>query len=51
MESEFINVTIFGVSLICIFVLIADIIPNCIECCRLEEPQVEYTYDEYEDLI
>jgi hypothetical protein len=52
-ENGLINVTIMFLSMLTLFVLIADIIPNCIECCKQDEPVGDPANidDEYEELV
>jgi len=53
-QDGVINVTVIFVSMLALFVLIADIIPNCMECCRQSEPigdPANIIDDEYEELV
>jgi|CryBogDrversion2_4_1035264.scaffolds.fasta_scaffold47238_1 hypothetical protein len=53
-QDGVINVTVMFVSMLALFVLIADIIPNCMECCRQSEPigdPANIIDDEYEELV
>jgi len=53
-EDGLINVTIIFLSMISIFVLVTDIIPNCMECCERREPIDDPALledDKYEGLV